>query len=115
MKTRLFALMLALCLTLSACGKQPESTQDPPAATYTVTVEDENGNPISGVMVQLCADACYPKATDANGQAIYAVPEETYKASLIALPAGYAYSGDAREFCFESGSFALTITLKAQG
>ena len=87
--------LLAVCLlgTLCACdagGKNPnpdssvtddssvddssvpagdESSQpvDDGKVTYTVTVKDADGNPVSGAMVQICKETCFPTMTDANG------------------------------------------------
>ena len=133
----IFALALVLCLmlTLCACGGEaavetkPVETEDPVVATeapaqeteaaipegmvqYTVTVVDEGGNPVVGAMVQLCKDSCVPAVTDANGVATFTLPEDDYKASMLAMPAGFEYAGEASEFYFE-GAFELTITLKA--
>ena len=42
------------------------------------------------------------------------LPEDTYKVSFLALPAGFTYMDEAvQEFYFENGSTDLTITLKA--
>ncbi len=133
----IFALALVLCLmlTLCACGgeaaveTEPVETEAPVVATeapaqeteaaipegmvqYTVTVVDEGGNPVVGAMVQLCKDSCVPAVTDANGVATFTLPEDDYKASMLAMPAGFEYAGEASEFYFE-GAFELTITLKA--
>ena len=134
----IFALALVLCLmmTLCACGGEkapaeakPVETEAPVVVTeapveeteaalpegmvqYTVTVVDESGAPIVGAMVQLCKDSCVPAVTDANGVATFNLPEDDYKASMLAMPAGYAYAGEADTFYFE-GAFELTITLKA--
>ena len=138
----IIALALALCVMLSlcACGganapaeTKPVETEAPVVATeapaaqeqevvveenetgmvqYTVTVVDEAGAPIVGAMVQLCKDSCVPAVTDANGVATFNLPEDDYKASMLAMPAGYAYAGEADTFYFE-GAFELTITLKA--
>ena len=122
--------VLILVLMLCACGSEetPETTAAPMETTaapttvpvddgkveYVIHVVDESGAPISGAMVQICLDACYPGMTDANGQAKFSVLEDDYKVSFLSLPAGYTYSGDAQEFYFEDG-FELTITLKAAG
>ena len=134
----MIALALALCLmmTLCACGGEkapaetkPVETEAPVVVTeapaekteaalpegmvqYTVTVVDEAGNAVVGAMVQLCKDSCVPAVTDANGVATFTLPEDDYKASMLAMPAGYAYAGEADTFYFE-GAYELTITLKA--
>ena len=133
--TVIAVLLVCMMLTLCACGGEapvetkPAETEAPVVATeapaveteaalpegmvqYTVTVVDEGGNPVVGAMVQLCKDSCVPAVTDANGIATFTLPEDDYKASMLAMPAGYEYAGEADTFYFE-GAFELTITLKA--
>ncbi len=128
-------LMLAMALSLCACGGEKPAETEAPAVTeapvvteapaaeteapaeeeggYSVTVLDENGAPIAGAMVQLCKDACVPGVTDAAGTAKFNLPEDEYKVSFLALPAGYAYVDEVDTFYFEDGSMEMTITLKA--
>lgn len=130
------AVLVCMLLTLCACGgKTPAETKpvetEAPAVVateapveetepaipdgmvqYKVTVVDEGGNPVAGAMVQLCKDSCVPAVTDANGVATFTLPEDDYKASMLAMPTGYEYAGEADTFYFE-GAFELTITLKA--
>jgi hypothetical protein len=109
---RLLAILCVLAAMLCACKKnQPQQTLP---QVYTVTVVDTQGTPIPGVMVQLCLDVCYPGATGSDGRVEFPVPAADYKVSLLALPEGYDYSGEMREFSFDDGSFALTITLQAE-
>ncbi len=130
-------LTLALCLSLCACGGEkpvettdnktetqppvttaaPETTEAPVddgKVTYTVTVVDENNNPIPGALVQLCKDTCFPAAADDNGVATFRVPEADYKVSFLSLPKGFTYSTEAQEFYFDAGSCEMTIILKAE-
>lgn len=134
----LFAALLALCLMLGLCacgGNDNETTTNAPETTtapngieapedttasvddgkvtYTVTVVDENGNPIAGAMVQLCLEACLPAMTNESGIAEYRVEEADYKVSFVTIPAGYELSGGEDAFYFEDGSYEMTITLKA--
>ena len=127
-KIGMAVLLVCLLLSLCACGGEtapetkPVETEAPVQETeaaipdgmvqYTVTVVDEGGNPIVGAMVQLCKDSCVPAVTDANGVATFNLPEDDYKASMLAMPAGYEYAGEADTFYFE-GAFDLTIILKA--
>ena len=128
------ALIVALCMVfaLCACGKAPgntATTTETPApsetqaetqesttvndgkVTYTVTVVDKNSTPITGALVQLCLDNCFPMATNESGTATFNLEEANYKVSFVTLPAGY--TADAAEFYFAEGSYELTITLKA--
>ncbi len=142
---KLFAALLLICMVFSLCacggntptepqGTQPQQTQnqeteplvtdpqptqpdvtEPNGVTYTVKVVDEGGNPVAGVMVQLCAEICMPKFTDADGAAVYTNQEERsdYKASVTSYPAGYEALGEQTDFYFEQGSYEVTITVKA--
>ncbi len=56
---------------------ESESTEpengDSDMSTYTVTVTDTDGNPIAGVVAQICVgDTCYfPNATNENGVVVF--------------------------------------------
>ena len=81
---------------------------------YKVTVVDESGNPVKGVMVQICKDSCIPARTGENGVAEFTVAEdEGYKVSFSVIPEGYESASEETEFYFEDGSFEMTLTLKA--
>ncbi len=132
----LLAAVMACCMvfTLCACGQDtagnddtapdgtttnPSSSVSKPAddgkVTYTVRVVDENGNGITGGMIQFCLDSCMPCILDENGVASMALPEADYKVSFTMMPAGYALTGEETEFYFAGGSYELTIILKAAG
>ena len=84
---------------------------EPEGTVYKVTVLDEEGNPISGVMVQICFETCLPAMTDENGVAEYHVDEADYKVSFLMVPDGYA--NDQEQYYFEKGAYEMTLTLKA--
>lgn len=132
-------LLLTLVLCLCACGgsgeETPKATDAPVVETeapvpqteapteepteaefngYTVTVQDEDGNPVAGAMVQLCLESCFPSMTNESGVAMFDLEEADYKVSFITLPAGYTYTSEVQEFYFESGAKEMTIVLKAE-
>lgn len=141
--TKFFALALALMLAISlcACG-EPSQTTDGGSTTATteptqtptqsttqaptdavipdgmvqlkVKVTDEAGNPVVGVMIQVCTDeTCLaPVKTDDAGVATFApAAEGEYHANfLTGVPAGY--EADAEVFYFAEGESELTIVLK---
>ena len=134
----IFAAVLALCmlLCLCACGGDSETTTaggkettaatttpavtdettvpaDDGKVTYSVTVVDEDGNPIAGAMVQMCLDTCLPGMTNESGVAEFTLEEAEYKVSFLTMPAGYTYSTEEEAFYFADGSYEMTITLKA--
>ena len=136
MRKLILILCALLCLScvLCACGEPPtdnpgesESTSTTSSTeeskkpnedgkvTYTVKVVDENGDPVTGGMIQFCLDACMPCPLDANGVASMKLTEANYKVSFTMIPTGYALAGDKTEFYFDSGSYEMTITLKAAG
>ena len=132
---RLICLMMAMLMMLGlcACGGEEAPKAEPTVAateeptvpaqaevpaedgkvTYTIHVENENGNALAGVMVQICKDACLPGMTDAEGNATFTVDEDDYKASFLMLPAGYTYPTEQTEFYFD-GATEITLTLKAE-
>ena len=130
------ALILALILALSLCacgqtgdnnptddtGDTQESTTEETGSQipdgmvqYKVKVTDEGGNPVVGVMIQVCTDeTCLaPVKTDETGVAVFAPSAEgEYHANfLTGVPAGY--EADAEVFYFAAGETELTIVLKA--
>ncbi len=142
---KLIALLLALVMTIGlvACGNtnvetpeepdntpvapeqnddpvvEPEPSEDEPVnlnPTYTVKIVDEGGNPIAGVMVQICqGETCLPgPMTGEDGTVTFQVEEADYKVSFLGgVPAGYDYTTEETEFYFEDGSYEVTIVLKA--
>lgn len=107
---KLLALLLAICMVLCLCacgadkngptGNDPinNQTQDDTdtssveetSSKFTVKVVDQNGDPVSNVMVQICQETCLPKPTDANGVAIYDFEyTDGHKLSLFSCPEGY--------------------------
>lgn len=80
---------------------------------FTVTVVDEGGNAVPGVMVQLCKDACVPAKTDDNGKATFTIEvTDGYKLSVMSCPEGYEYTGEA-EVYLEDGATEYTLEVKA--
>lgn len=137
MKTmiRILVMAMILCLSLAifGCAQPPvdnggesgaPSTESTDASTeasqpddgkvsYTVRVVDESGNPVTGGMIQFCLDSCIPCVLDAQGCATMKLTPANYKVSFTMLPTGYVLAEDKTEFYFESGSYELTIVVKA--
>ncbi len=88
------------------------SSEDDSKVNYTVTVVDEDGNPVAGAMVQCCKDSCVPALTNDNGVAEFNLAEDDYDVKFAVFPEGYEYTTDEQVFHFEDGKTDLTITLK---
>ena len=123
--------LLVLCMSLSffACDggeKKPAETngfetkvetkaqtdaETEKKAAFKVTVKDEAGNPVSGVMLQICKDACVPARTDESGVATFNIEiTDGYKLSVMSCPEGYEYTGEA-EVYLENGATEYTLQL----
>lgn len=120
---KFLVLFTALCLLvcLCACGDSNNSAVDStPAETsavaettaaedtqssssVTVTVTDADGNPVKGVMLQICKDTCVPMVTDDNGVALFNNLEPTaeHKLSVLSCPEGYVYNGEPEMYLVE--------------
>ncbi len=94
----------------SSSQTEPEG----PAVTYRVKVQDPDGNPIEGVMVQLCLESCFMSRTNAEGYAEFtedlAPVAEGYKVNIFSA-SGYQYD-KAILFYFDEGKTEMVITLE---
>ena len=86
-------------------------------ANYTVTVVDQDGNPVPGAFVQLCLEACIPCVTNAQGVATWESKDVAdYKVSFINVPEGYILptgtDGKPTNYYFEENTYAMTLVLE---
>ena len=82
--------------------------------TYTVTVVDQNGEPVPEAAVGFCLDTgCIPVETDENGAAVYSGTSARYHIKVVDAPDEYDYPDDTD--CYigpESVEMTLVITKK---
>ena len=80
--------------------------------TYTVTYVDQNGDPVPGVMCQVCDEAtCQVFVSDANGVCQFTLPAGAYEIHTLKVPAGY--EGDTTtitEAPVGGGELSFTLT-----
>lgn len=82
---------------------------------FKILVVDQDGNPIEGVMVQMCADYCkMPVVTGADGKASYAYEEGDFHAQLTSLPEGYTVDDPNAYYEFVDGLATITLTKIAE-
>lgn len=93
-------------------GNQGGETEEEPQGdvTYKFVCEDENGERIAGVTLQVCNDStCSVYVTDANGECVLTLPSDSYEIHVLKAPDGYAY--DSATVYEVPASRELTITL----
>lgn len=92
-------------------SSEVESSEEEKSAAFEVKVVDTAGNPVEGVMLQICKDSCIPAKTDANGIASFNIEiTEGHKLQVLTCPEGYEYTGEA-EVYLEEGSTEYTVEL----
>ncbi len=95
-------------------SKEASKEESTPASLpeFIVTVVDEDGNPVSGVMVQVCNEGtCIPALSNAEGKATLNVTVGAgYTLKVPSVPEGYEYKGES-EVTLESGITEYTVEL----
>lgn len=93
-------------------------------APFVIRVEDQNGNAIAGVKVQICdsESSCrLPRTTDAEGTATYPYEDGEFHAMISDLPEGYTeenYDGfdevqNKPYYNFDGNTVVIVITSSA--
>lgn len=82
--------------------------------TYNVTYLDQNGDPVPGVMCQVCDDSmCQVFVSDANGVCQFTLPANRYEIHTLKVPEGY--EGDTTTITnapVQGGELSFTLTKK---
>ena len=82
--------------------------------TYTVTYVDQNGDPVPGVMCQVCDESmCQVFTSDANGVCQFTLPAKAYEIHTLIIPDGY--EGDTTTITnapAQGGELSFTLTKK---
>ena len=80
--------------------------------TYTVTYVDQNGDPVPGVMCQVCDESmCQVFTSDAKGVCRFTLPAKAYEIHTLKVPAGY--TGDTTTVTnapVQGGELTFTLT-----
>lgn len=83
----------------------------PLKTSYRVLVQDQDGKPVPGCVVNFCTDtACNSVTTDRDGSAVFKGLPDSYHIQLLTLPEGYEYEGE-EELTVRTGAETLTITV----
>ena len=80
---------------------------------YSLSFVDEDGEPVEGVIANVCDDsACTPMTSGADGLIEFTYPSFAYHIQVIKVPDGYEYDTSEETYLDEAGD-AVTFTLKA--
>lgn len=81
-------------------------------AEYTLLFVDEDGNPVEGVIANVCDDtSCEPMTSDAEGRVEFIKTPFAYHIQVIKVPDGYTFDTSAEYYTEEAGgemTFQLT-------
>ena len=119
------SMILTLSVSLFSCkdkgndntGDQNNDNTTPEKVTYTVTVVDQDGNPVKGAIVYF-----YPKGgvemfypTNDNGATEGYKTDKEMSISVMTIPAGYEYDKLAQKQKVDAkdGKVTITVTKKA--
>lgn len=82
------------------------------SADYVVKYVDQNGNPVAGVMLQVCdAETCQVFTSDENGVCAFTLAPYAWELHTLKVPAGY--EGDTETITLapvEGGEMTFTLT-----
>lgn len=71
----------------------PAYTPEPTEAAYVVRCTDQNGNPVSGVVITFCTESiCAPVRTQEGGTANFKGEPYPYEVHVASVPSGYTLS-----------------------
>lgn len=104
-----------------ADGTQPGTTAEPEVATqvatasdYVIKYVDQDGNPVAGVMCQVCdAETCQVFVSDADGVCAFTLAPYAWEIHTLKVPEGY--EGDTETVTIapvEGGELVFTLTRK---
>lgn len=98
---------------IAAAGEDSDSLG---YASYTLYFVDEDGNPVEGVIANICDDtSCQPMTSDENGVVEFVNVPFTYHIQVIKIPSGYTFDTSAEYYTDAAGGeMTFTLTKEAQ-
>lgn len=92
--------------TLPSTDEVAEAPQLPMEgmASYTIKCVDQDGNPVTGTMINVCTDeTCTPMPVDENGVLEFTMPAYPYVLHVLIVPEGYEFDKTVEEIAPEAG------------
>lgn len=86
---RVLGILLAAMVLCVGCGEKEQNG-------YIFHVQNESGEGIEGVTLQICTDAlCKQAQTDSSGTVVFAGEDGVYQVHVLKCPAEYSCDPDA--------------------
>ena len=81
-------------------------------SNYTLVYVDQKGDPVEGVIANICDDsACTPMFSDADGAIFFQYPSFAYHIQVLRVPEGYVYDLTEESYLAEEGgTYTFVIT-----
>lgn len=80
---------------------------------YTLVFVDQNGEPVEGVIANICDDdSCIPMKSDANGVIGFVYPSFAYHIQILKVPDGYTYDTTQETYLTEAGGVTEFVVTK---
>ena len=100
------AIVSSIMILFSACGNQQTG------GAYTVTVKDQNGEGVSGCVVNFCDESsCTPVTQDKDGVYSFDGQPYAYHIQVVRIPDGYDYDTSIEYTADEAGgNIEVTLT-----
>ena len=85
-------------------AEAPELPMEGMMASYTIKCVDQDGNPVTGTMINVCTDeTCTPMPVDENGVLEFTLPAYPYVLHVLVVPEGYEFDTTVEEIAPEEG------------
>lgn len=81
-------------------------------SSYTIKCVDQNGDPVTGVMINVCTDeTCTPSSVDENGVLAFDAASYAYVLHVLTIPEGYEFDTTQEVIApVEGGEVTFVIT-----
>lgn len=77
-------------------------------SSYALVFTDQNGDPVEGVIANVCDDdTCEPMTSDEDGTIMFEKPAFAYHVQVIKVPDGYEYDTSEETYLKEDGGVTL--------
>lgn len=88
-----------------------EVTALPDQVEYVVSCKDQDGNPVAGVMIQVCDETtCQVFVSDNEGNCAFTAEPKAWEIHVLMPPQGYTGSNEVIAALVEGGEISFTLT-----